>query len=134
MTAQLTDTGAGASRRARWQRRHQVVITVVGAMLAVGAFVLWGPIGLGNGPLNAGSSGVTGGTDLWGGPLGFIIPIRNAGHAPAVIDGVELIGGTRYAGPHLRALAVLTSAICGGALSARQGPRGFVLFWLWRPG
>jgi hypothetical protein len=88
-----------------------VVITVVGAMLAVGAFLLWGPIGLGNGPLNAGAGGITGGTDPGGGPLGFIIPIRNSGRAPTVIDGVELIGGTRYADPHLLALDVLTSGI-----------------------
>src|SRR5262245_51458663 len=83
-------------------------------MLAVGAFLLWGPIGLGNGPLNAGAGGVTGGTDPGGGPLGFIIPIRNSGDAPAVVDGVELIGGTRYADPHLLALGALTSGICGG--------------------
>ena len=127
MNAQSNEAGVGASQRVRWQRRRPVVITVVGAMLAVGAFLLWGPIGLGNGPLNAGASGVTGGTDPGGGPLGFIIPIRNSGHAPTVIDGVELIGGTRYADPHLLALGVLTSGICGGAWPARQGARGFVL-------
>jgi hypothetical protein len=77
VNAQSNDAGVGASQRARWQRRRLVVITVVGAMLAVGAFLLWGPIGLGNGPLNAGAGGITGGTDLGGGLLGFIIPIRN---------------------------------------------------------
>jgi hypothetical protein len=96
-------------------------------MLVFGAFLLWGPIGLGNGPLNAEVGGITGGSGFGTGRVGFIIPIRNSGRAEAVIDGVELIGGTRYAGPHLLALQVLTSGRCGGTWPARPGARGFVL-------
>ena len=60
-------------------------------------------------------------------PAGFIIPIHNSGSAAAIIDGIEIIGGTRYDDPHVRALRVLTSAACGAAWPARQTARGFVL-------
>jgi hypothetical protein len=108
------------------QRRSLLVLAVV-AMLAVGAFLLWGPIGLGNGPLTAAEYATSGGPDASRVPVGFIIPVRNSGQAPAVIDGIELIGGTKYPAPRLQALAVMTSAECGAAFPTRQTARGFVL-------
>lgn len=126
MNAQWSDAVADAPQGPRWWRRLPVVIAVV-AVLVVGAFLLWGPIGLGNGPLNAEGGGITGGSGSGTGRVGFIIPVRNSGRAEAVIDGVELIGGTRYAAPHLLALEVLTSGRCGGTWPARRGARGFVL-------
>ena len=59
--------------------------------------------------------------------MGFIIPFRNPGDSPAVVDGLDLIGGTRYAAPRLLRLDVLTSGRCGGAWPARQAARGFTL-------
>ena len=117
--------GSEASPRPWW--KHRRVLGVMIGTLAVGAFLLWGPIGLGNGPLNAGIGPTTGGADLSGGPLGFIIPIQYSGHASGVIDGIDLIGGTRYASPHVLAPEVLTSGQCGGGAPTRPSGRGFVI-------
>jgi hypothetical protein len=35
-------------------RKSRVIIVVAAALLATGAFLFWGPIGLGNGPLSTG--------------------------------------------------------------------------------
>lgn len=127
MNAQPIDAGVAPSRRSRWQRRWPVIKVAVGTVMAVGAFLLWGPVGVGNGPLNAGIDGSQGSHDSGRGPVGFVIPIRNSGQARAVIDGVDIVGGTRYAGPHVLALEVLTAGRCGGAWPTRQTGRGFVL-------
>lgn len=60
-------------------------------------------------------------------PIGTIIPVNNSGGAPAVIDAVQLVGNTRYPGPRLIALELLTSGKCGGAWPARSAGHGFVL-------
>ena len=60
-------------------------------------------------------------------PVGFVIPIHNSGSAAVVVDGVELIGGTRYDKPHLLALRILTAGKCGGTWPARQTAQGFVM-------
>jgi hypothetical protein len=123
---QSTHAVAGAPHGPRSWRRIPVVLTVV-VILVVGAFLVWGPIGLGNGPLNASVGGVVGGGGFGTGRVGFIIPVRNSGRAATVIDGVDLIGGTEYAAPRLLALDVLTSARCGGMWPAQPVARGFVL-------
>jgi hypothetical protein len=43
------------------------------------------------------------------------------------VDGLDLIGGTSYPGPHVLALEVLSSGACGGDWPVRQVVRGFVL-------
>src|SRR5271166_2632146 len=118
---------AGTLPRPRWTRWRLVVMAVVGAALVVGAFLAWGPIGLGNGPLYAGVGDGVGWPDSGGQPVGFIIPIQNSGSTPAVVDGVDLIGGTRFPGPRVLALDVLTSGRCGGPFPARRTTRGFAL-------
>jgi len=82
---------------------------------------------LGNGPLDAGVGGTQGWADVAGQPVGLIIPMQNSGSGPAVIDAVEIIGGTRYDAPHALALRVLTRGDCGGAWPVRQTPLGFEL-------
>jgi len=119
--------GASVSPETGWRRRRPVVVTIVAAVLAVGAFLFWGPVGLGNGPVNAGKGVTDAGPDLAGGPMGFVIPIRNTGDAPAVIDGVTLISGTGYAAPHVLGLRVLTSQQCGGAWPTHQTARGWAM-------
>ena len=126
VTAQLSE-GAVGSRRRRWKPSRRVVAGIIGAALVVGAFLAWGPIGLGNGPLSAAVYATVGGTDAALRPVGFVIAIRNSGSAPAVIDAVDVIAGTRYAGPHVVALRILTRSDCGGAWPARRTPRGFQL-------
>jgi hypothetical protein len=75
----------------------------------------------------AGVGATQGWADVARQPVGFIIPIHNSGSAPAVIDAVEVIAGTRYDTPHVIALRILTRSDCGGAWPARQTSRGFEL-------
>ena len=107
--------------------RWRLVIVAAVGLVAVGALLLWGPIGLGNGPLTAADGSSVSWPDSGGGPVGFVIAFRNPGDAPAVVDSVELIGGTRYAAPRLLRLEVLTAGRCGGPWPARQAGRGFTL-------
>ena len=109
---QLADTTDG-SLRARWKRWRHVIIPVVAVMFAVGAFLLWGPNGLGNGPLAVEMNATEGWSESVLTPTGFILPMYNSGGSLAVVDSVDLVGGTRYAAPRILALAVLTSALCG---------------------
>ena len=126
MTSTSIDHPNDTSVRTRYGRKRRVAILAAAGLLATGAFLLWGPIGLGNGPLSA-AYGITAGTVHPGGPAGFVIPIHNSGGSPAVVDGLDLIGGTSYPGPHVLGLEVLTPGTCAGPWPARQAVRGFVL-------
>jgi hypothetical protein len=112
-----------------WQRQQRLIIAVVAVLLVVGAFLLWGPVGLGNGPLNVEMSATVGWDETTGHPVatGIILPMYNRGTSTAMIDSVDLVGGTRYPAPHILALAVLTSANCGGPWPARAASSGFVM-------
>ena len=112
-----------------WYRRKRPVMILAAAvllLLATGAFLRWGPVGLGNGPLSAAFYGTEGGVSA-GGAVGFVLPVHNSGDSPAVVDGLDLIGGTSYPGPHVLMLEVLTSGACADAWPARQAAGGFVL-------
>jgi len=123
---QPLDSLTDISPRGRWNRARRVIIPVVVALLAVGAFLLWGPVGLGNGPVSVTMSGAEGWTDSAGSPALAPLPIYYSGHREAVIDGVQLIGGTQYPVPHVLALEVLgTSGTCSGLGPARRTSRGF---------
>jgi hypothetical protein len=96
-------------------RMPRIIVLVAVGLVVIGTFLFWGPIGLGNGPLSA-ALGATEGSGYSGrGPVAFVINIQNSGDTPAVIDGLDLIGGTSYPSPHLLGLEVLTSGACGGA-------------------
>jgi 4-amino-4-deoxy-L-arabinose transferase-like glycosyltransferase len=112
------------SRRRRWLR---IVIAALSTLLAAGAFLQWGPIGLGNGPLEVFVPFGDGWIDQIQQPVGFILPMYNSGSSPAVVDSVQLIGGTRYPAPRILALAVVTSARCGGTWPAKDNGHGFVM-------
>lgn len=122
-------TAAGLRTRLRIGRRggRRVVVPVIAVLILIGAVLMWGPIGLGNGPLSVAVHGAEGWTDLGQTPAGFIIPILNSGHGQAVIDAVSIVGGTSYAGPRELALDVLTADNCAGAGSARPDGRAFVM-------
>jgi hypothetical protein len=123
----MTQTGQSARRR-RWSRRSwRIAELVAAAILLVGAFLLWGPIGLGNGPLSVQMNATEGSVAQGTVPVGFILPMYNSGHSLAVVDGVELIAGTRYPGPRLLRLGVVSTAACGGAWPARTTNTGFVM-------
>jgi hypothetical protein len=128
MTSSSTEHRNDASSRAWYVRKRTVLIVAIIAavgLLATGAFLQWGPIGLGNGPLST-AVGYQEEAVHPGGPLGLVIPIHNSGGSAAVVDGLDLISGTSYPGPHVLGLEVLTG-VCIGTWPARQTVRGFVL-------
>ncbi|HEY2640867.1 MAG TPA: hypothetical protein VGI66_13420, partial [Streptosporangiaceae bacterium] len=129
MSAQQIDDTAGDSppRRWSWSRWRWYFTGAFVTLLAVGAFLLWGPIGIGNGPLSMGLWGGQSNDDQGMGPVGTIIPIFNRGDSSAVIDAVQLVNATNYPAPHLIALELLTSGKCGGAWPARATGHGFVI-------
>jgi hypothetical protein len=127
MSSSLIDRPKDKSVRAWYGRQRRAIILVAVGLLAIGAFLLWGPVGLGNGPLSAASYATQGGVLSGRGPVGFVIPIHNSGDSSAVVDGLDIIGGTRYPGPHVLGLEVLTSGTCGAVWPARQAAGGFVL-------
>jgi hypothetical protein len=127
MTISSIDHPSDTSLRAWYGRKRRVIILAAAGLLATGAFLQWGPIGLGNGPLSTALDYGEGAVHT-GGPVGLFIPIHNSGGSSAVVDGLDLISGTSYPGPHVLGLEVLTSGGCiGGIWPVRQAIRGFVL-------
>jgi hypothetical protein len=107
-------------------RRRRVLIPALIALLAVAAFLLWGPIGLGNGPLQVGQPGGEGWADSADAPVALALPMSYAGQDSAVIDGIDFVGGTSYPAPHVIFLEVLaTDPLCSGLLAARPAAGGF---------
>ena len=127
MTSQATDSPPDLSLRARWNRRPRSIVPGVIVVLIAGAFLLAGPIGLGNGPLFTATDAIQSWTDSKPGPIAFTVPLINRGHAPAVVDGMAFIGGTKYPAPRHLAVGVVTTALCGGMWPARPSGDGFVL-------
>jgi len=127
MASSSIDYPKDSSVSAWYRPKRRVIIFLAVGLLAIGAFLLWGPIGLGNGPLSAAVYATQGWAYSGRGPVGLVIPIHNSGDALAVIDGVDLMGGTHYPGPHVIRLEVMTSGNCGSVWPARQTKRGFAL-------
>jgi hypothetical protein len=119
------ETMTDVSPRARFNRRKRVIIPAVIALLAVGAFLQWGPIGFGNGPLVMGDSGVN--TMSQPRPVSFadLTLISYPGSAPVTIDGITLVNRTSYPTPRLVStelvLADMTQCTFGQASAAAEG-------------
>jgi hypothetical protein len=113
--------------RRRWHRTRHIIIPVLVVLLAIGAAALWGPVGLGSGPLEVVMNIGDGGVDAGQTPVGFIIPMYNSGGSGAVVDSIDLVDGTRYPAPRILALGVLASARCLGPWPAKNVGHGFVM-------
>src|SRR6266496_2880516 len=103
-------------------RLWRTLLAAAALAAAVGAFLAWGPIGLGNGPLSVGG-GADYGPDPKLAPLAVLDPVE-AGGTGAVIDSVALVGGS-YPAPRRtpRALVSCQSTVmklCSGAASNRE--------------
>jgi hypothetical protein len=127
MTSLSIENRRGIAVRAWYGPRRRILILGAVGLLFITAFLLCGPVGLGNGPLSVSAGGTEGWADARDAPVGFVIPVQNSGDGPAVIDGVDLIGGTTYSSPRVLGLEVLTSGKCGGAWPAHQASKGFTL-------
>jgi len=117
---------AASLNRWRWQRRLRLTVAVVVVLAVIAAIAIWGPIGIGNGPLNVEMSATQGVQDWGSQPAAFALPLHNSGGEVAVVDSLELVGGTRFPAPRLLDLGVLTSSTCGAAWPARASGQGFV--------
>jgi hypothetical protein len=118
----LTDT----SFPGRWNRHRRTIIPALVALLAVAAFLLFGPIGVGNGPLAVGFNGGESWGDTADVPVALSLPIEYSGHDPAVIDGVDIVGTTGYPVPRVVALETLAvDPSCSGLWPARAVTGGF---------
>ncbi len=118
------DTLTNVSLRALAIRHRRVLITIIAAMLAVGAFLEWGPIGLGNGPLYMGMNGDGFGEISSRLPVGIVTPIDNSGGSAVVIDAVQLLGNGRYPAPHVLAMGATSNSDCGYLFSGADNSRG----------
>lgn len=93
----------GASPSSRPARRMRAVIPAMVVLLAIGGFLYWGPVGLGNGPLGVPSMQGRFGLST-SQPTAFVATLVNTGGSAAVIDEVALTSAAGY--PRARVLAV----------------------------
>jgi hypothetical protein len=100
--AQLADS-TKVSARAGWRYRPRIFVPAVVVLLAAGAFLLFGPIGLGNGPLGVPSMDGRIGLST-SRPTAFVATLVNTGGSGAVIDGVAVTPAAGY--PRARVLTV----------------------------
>jgi hypothetical protein len=106
-------------RQARWL----AATAVAGA--AVGAFLVWGPVGLGNGPLllPSSSGGVWSWSDPRSEPVAYVLTIENHGHGAAIIDGVVVTGSSLFAPLALQHALIGRAAMWGcTSLGPFSGP------------
>lgn len=126
MSAQPVADTADASPRARWPRWRRAIIAAAAGVLAIGAVLLWGPIGLGAGPLFVGQFDGSGSPDPGSAALAMVLPVRNSGHDPAVIDSIRLVGRTGYPGPHVIRREAWSVSNCLDAWPVPAGAHSFV--------
>lgn len=91
---------------------------------AVGAFLAWGPIGIGPGPLTVAFVASTG-TVPQGHPAVIIVPIETAASAPALVDSVGLKGGQGYPSPRLLRVLADPDQACTGIWWPVTGANSF---------
>jgi len=119
--------------RIGWSRRWAA--GVAGFAFAAAAFLLWGPIGLGSGPLTvfAPAGGQLLGVRLDGvreqnRAWGLIVGLQ-AGNSGAVIDSVSVAGGAGYPRPHVLSAWTVSArpGQCGGDFPW-SGPESILSF------
>jgi hypothetical protein len=122
LVQEMTDVSLPARLRRHWR----LIVSVTAAVIFIGAFLQWGPVGLGNGPLDLGILSVTqGGTVLHGEQrIAVIMPVQNSALAAAVVDSVQFEGAQGFALPRPISLWAITFTHCAGgwSLAARPGP------------
>jgi hypothetical protein len=91
------------------------IAAVAIASLAAAAFLIWGPIGLGSGPLTVDAPSGGQMLGLQDQAWGMMVPVQ-AGNSGAVIDQVSVVGGAGYSGPHVLSILEVSDrpGQCGG--------------------
>jgi hypothetical protein len=126
MTDPETAVAPGRWRRlGRWQWAALGGAAAVVAVLAAGAaFLAFGPLGTGPGPLAVGyvaSSGIVPPDDS----TMIVIPVGAAASTTAVIDAVGIRGGVGYHAPAELRVVGITGQACRGIWFPVTGPGGF---------
>ena len=99
---------------ARWKRRRRFIIPGIAVLVAAAAFAIWGPIGIGPGPIGNTVGSSTGGLVSRTQPAIFVEPI-DAGDSGAVIDGIDVVSNGSYPAPRVISVRGDGDQICGGA-------------------
>ncbi|HEY2312766.1 MAG TPA: hypothetical protein VGH96_04065 [Streptosporangiaceae bacterium] len=98
---------------ALWRRRRRPFLSAA-ALLLIAAFLLWGPIGLGNGPLGVPAMyDHFGSVDATSQPMVYVASLVNAGRSAAVIDGVTVISAHGYPAERLISVRVARASSFG---------------------
>jgi len=90
----------------------RTIVTAIAALLAVGAFLLFGPVGLGNGPLGVPSMDGRFGLST-AEPSAFVATLVNSGGSTAVIDSVSVTSANGYAPAHVLTVRVADHSAYG---------------------
>jgi len=113
------------SLAARWKRRRRLIIPVFAVFAAAGAFAIWGPIGIGSGPIgNTHYTGSMTGSVSRTQPSMFEEPIY-AGNSGAVIDSIALVSDGSYPPPHVLSIRGDGDQVCGGDAWPLTGRQNF---------
>jgi hypothetical protein len=99
-------------------------VAAAALLAAAGAFLAWGPIGIGTGPLSIAFVAATG-TVPQTHPSVILVPIETGASTPAVIDSVGIRGGGGYPPPQLLSVVGDPDQACSGIWWPVTGPNGF---------
>jgi hypothetical protein len=120
----------------RWRR---VIVAAAIVIVVLAALALWGPVGLGNGPLSVWTaSGGYGAPGAPGAPAVYVVPLTNSAAGTAVIDSVDVIFGPGYPTGHILSINVgrargqctalgSVSVLTGCVEPARKSAAGFAV-------
>jgi hypothetical protein len=90
------------------------IIALAAGLLLVGAFLLWGPIGLGNGPLGVPAMAASfGSVQATSQPTAYVATLVNAGRSAAVIDTVTVSSADGYQPARVLGVRVARSSMYG---------------------
>jgi hypothetical protein len=122
VSVQRVGAMADFERRRRWTRRWAAAVLAAAVIAIVSAFLAWGPIGVGPGPIGnvASSTAVTSGVSRTQ-PTVFLVPI-DAGRSAAVIDSIVVLSDDGYPAPRIISIKADRQQNCAGAwpLTGRQ--------------
>jgi hypothetical protein len=109
--AELAESTAG-SPRTRSRFRPRIVVPTVAVLLALAAFLLFGPIGLGNGPLGVPAMNGRFGFST-ARPTAYVATLVNTGGSTAVIDSVSVTSPNGYVRAHVLSVRVARHSTYG---------------------
>jgi hypothetical protein len=103
----------------RWRINRKVLAIGVAMVVALGAFLAWGPMGLGNGPVDVDfGNGISMGTDAGMTPVGLTGWVTGPSSWRA--DSIQFIPPAGYRAPRILAVLAISENLCEGGISWLQ--------------